>query len=288
MPKVGEVYEEALKKAKEKGLLSSDIRVLIAHDEGFGAQIDVIFNKDKEMRHPVLFSSQMERLEAGEPVEYIINEATFLDRKLYVNEDVLIPRGETEELVSLITERVRDYFDPRNYLAVADIGTGSGCIALSLKDAFPSWVITATDKSPKALKVAKRNFLDAGVQITTMEGDALKPLIDSKSKLDILVSNPPYILHEGDAQRSVIDYEPKEALMIDLNDNVYKSVFEECQKVRGGDLLMFFEISPDLRGYLEDLMEKTLKGYTAEFVKDLNGNDRFLIVYLREGGYAEA
>src|SRR5574344_1555980 len=106
MPTIGEVYNDALRTAKEKGVLSADIRILIAFDEGLHEQIDVIYDRDKEMKNPVTFSEQMKRLEKGEPVEYIIKDAQFLDRHLFVDRRVLIPRSETEELVANITEKI--------------------------------------------------------------------------------------------------------------------------------------------------------------------------------------
>src|SRR5574344_513394 len=196
MPTIGEVYNDALRIAKEKDLLSADIRILIAFDEGLHEQIDVIYDKDKEMRNPLIFAEQMKLLEKGEPVEYIIKEARFLDRKLFVDPRVLIPRGETEELVANITEKVMDYYDPRNFLVCADVGTGSGAIAIALKDAFPNWVILASDISKDALAVAKINFANCDANVQAYEGDALKPYIENHVNLDIIVSNPPYILNK--------------------------------------------------------------------------------------------
>jgi len=278
MPTIGEVYNNALRIAKEKGLLSADIRILIAFDEGLREQIDVIYSRDKEMKNPVIFSEQLERLAKGEPVEYIIKEATFLDRKLFVDPRVLIPRGETEELVATITEKIGDYYDPRNYLCAADIGTGSGAIAIALKDAFPNWIIMASDISKDAIEVAKINIGRTGLSIQTFEGDALQPFIDNHINLDIIVSNPPYILNKEDAQPSVRDYEPAPALWLDKAKSVYEAIFRDCHLVKKGSLTMVFEISPDLVPWLTDLMKKHLKDYHYEFVKDLNQNNRFLFV----------
>jgi len=280
MPTIGEVYNDALRVAKEKDIYSADIRILIAYDEGLNEQIDVIYDRDKEMRNPVIFSEQLKRLANGEPVEYIIKEARFLDRRLYVDKRVLIPRGETEELVANITEKIMDYYDPRNFLVCADIGTGSGAIAIALKDAFPNWVVMASDISKDALEVAKMNFSRTESQIQTYEGDALKPYIDNHVSLDIIVSNPPYILNKEDAQDSVRDYEPGTALWLDKSKSVYESIFRDCHLVKKGSLFMAFEISPDLVGWLEELMAKHLKDYHYEFVDDLNGMKRFLFVNL--------
>lgn len=282
MPKVGEVYNKALVFAKENDISGADIRRLIAHNEGYQEQIDVIFNREKEMKNEKLFLSQLEELKKGKPVEYIMHEASFLQNKLYVDENVLIPRGETEELVASITERVRDYFDPRNYLVVADIGTGSGAISLALKQYFPNWLITATDISRGALEVAKKNFAKYGLPIDAIEGDALEPFIKGNQKLDVIVSNPPYILNKEDAQRSVRDYEPASALWLDKNDSVYEKIFANAAKVKKHALFIALEISPDLENWLTLLMNKYLSNYEFEFVNDLNGMKRFLFVFLKD------
>jgi release factor glutamine methyltransferase len=286
MPTIGELYSSSLADCKKYDLLSSDVRILLAHDEGLAEQIDVIYSRDKEMAHPVLFAEQMKRLKNGEPVEYIINEASFLQHKLYVDNRVLIPRSETEELVANITEKISDYFDPRNYLVCADIGTGSGAIAIALKSAFPHWVMMASDISKGALEVAKKNFTSTATQCQLVEGDALAPYIEGKTHLDILVSNPPYILNKEDAQVSVRDYEPSSALWLDKSKSVYESIFRDCYKVKKGALFMAFEISPDLVEWLTSLMEKYLHNYTYEFTDDLNKNKRFLFVLLKEDNNA--
>jgi release factor glutamine methyltransferase len=278
MSKVGAVYDRALKEGKPFDVLSADVRLLICHDEGYLEQIDVIMNREKEMLHEDEFWKQFAQLKKGEPVEYILHEASFLRRKLYVDERVLIPREETEELVADITERISDYYDPRNFLVCADIGTGSGAIALALKEAFPNWVLLASDISSGALEVAKKNFADAGVRIETLEGDALKPFIASKTALDILVCNPPYILNKEDAQPSVRDYEPASALWLDKENSVYESIFRDYASVKKGSLFMAFEISPDLQEWLVALMKRYLKDYDYEFVEDLSGLVRFLFV----------
>ncbi len=285
MPTIGEIYYKAIENCKEFGISSADIRLLIAYDENLDQQIDVIYSRDKEMTHPTLFESQYDRLKNGEPVEYIIQEARFLGLKLHVDKRVLIPRGETEELVALVTEKISDYFDPRNYLVCADIGTGSGAITLGLKSAFPHWVMMASDISKDALEVAKGNFAKYKTSVQVVEGDSLAPFIKEMTKIDILVCNPPYIVNENDAQPSVRDYEPGSALWLDKNNSVYEKIFRDIYKVKKGALFMAFEISPDLVEWLTGLMEKYLSRYRYEFVNDLSGDARFLFVYLEGDDY---
>ena len=281
MPKIYDVYLDAMNKGKEKGVLSGDIRTLIAYDMGFSAPIDTLLHKEEEMREIEKFNAQFARLLNNEPVEYIINEATFLQHKLYVDPRVLIPRMETQELVANLSEKILDYYDPRNYLVVADIGTGSGAIALALKAMFPNWIILASDLSPDALEVAKKNFDIYGERVTVLEGRSLEPFIEAKTNLDIIVSNPPYILNKEEVQESVKAFEPESALYLDTNASVYEDIFRDYQKVKKGSLLMAFEIGYDLKDYLTQLMAKYLRDYEFEFVDDLNGLPRFLFVFCR-------
>ena len=278
MPKIFEVYNKAISEGKAADVKSNDLRILIAHDNGFDAPIDVLLRKDEEMRNLPLFDSQFARLLKGEPVEYIINEASFLQHKLYVDSSVLIPRGETEELVANITEMISDYYDPRNYLVCADIGTGSGAIALALASFFPNWILFASDVSKEALKVAKKNFASYSAKVETYLGSSLQPYIEKNIKLDIIVSNPPYILNRDEVQDSVKNYEPETALYLDKEKSVYEDIFRDYKKVKKGSLMMFFEIGYDLEDYLKDLMKRYLEDYDFQFLSDLNGLTRFLVV----------
>lgn len=279
MSTVLQVYTKAIEEGKSFGVLSSDLRILISHDMGWAEPIDTLFHKDDEFTTEPIFLEQFERLRKGEPVEYIINEARFLHHRLYVDQRVLIPRMETEELIANLSERIMDYYDPRNWLVCADIGTGSGAIAIALKSMFSNWLITASDVSEDALEVAKKNIADSGLRISTLQGDGLQPFIDANMNLDIIVSNPPYILNKEEVQDSVKNYEPSTALYLDKAHSVYEDIFSKCHKVKKGSLLMCFEIGYDLKEYLTGLMQKYLKDFEYEFIEDLNGLTRFLFVY---------
>lgn len=281
MPKLGEVYQNALAEAKALGIEGSDVRYLLIAAEGYSSPADVIYYKDRDMRHLDLFESYFEKRKKGMPVQYATGHAPFLGFDLEVDERVLIPRPETEELCALITEKVWDYFDPRNYLVVADIGTGSGCIALTLKNSFPNWLITASDIKQDALDVAKLNFKKYEKRIDTLRGDALTPFIEKNMALDIIVSNPPYVKNEEAADEIVRDNEPDSALYIGEGLGVYEKIFKDLDKVKRGSILLAFEIDDWLVEGLRGLVEKYTGGKgKAEFVKDLSGRTRFLFVYV--------
>ena len=279
MPKIFDVYLQAMKAGKEAGVTSQDIRVLIAHEMGFAAPIDTLYHKDEEFTKNEQFQADFAKLMQGMPVEYVINEATFLHTKIYVDRRVLIPRMETEELIATLSERIMDYYDPRNYLVCADIGTGSGAILCALHSLFPNWLLVGSDISSQALEVAKKNVIDHGVKANLLQGPSLEPYVAARMNLDIIVSNPPYIINRDEVQESVKRYEPAEALYLDKEHSVYEEIFRDYKKVKKGTLLMAFEIGYDLVDYLTGLMEKYLEDYEFEFIKDLNGLDRILLVF---------
>lgn len=278
MPTISEAIKRAYAEVKSYGVYPVDLRLLVMHDEGLKEQMDVLLKQDQEMKNYPLFLEQVERLKQDEPVEYIINEAQFLGHSLYVDSHVLIPRGETEELIAKLTEKIPNYFDPRNFLVCADVGTGSGAIAIAVKDAFPNWLLIASDISPDALAVAEKNFNASGLTVQTYLGDALDPFIAGKTALDVLICNPPYIAKKEDAQASVRKYEPASALWLDREASVYEKIFKDYKKVKKGALYMAFEISPDLVEWLKKLMAQYLNDYDYEFEEDLNGLIRFLFI----------
>ena len=279
MPKIYDVYLSAMKAGVEAGVSSQDIRVLIAHEMGYPNPIDTLYHKDEEFTKVEQFEADFAKLMQGMPVEYIINEATFLHTKIYVDPRVLIPRMETEEVIATLSERIMDYYDPRNYLVCADIGTGSGAILCALHMLFPNWLLVGSDTSEAALEVAQKNLISNGVKANLLKGPSLQPYIDARLNLDIIVSNPPYILNKDEVQDSVKNYEPAEALYLDKEHSVYEEIFRDYKKVKKGTLLMVFEIGYDLVDYLTELIKKYLEDYEFEFVKDLNGLDRILLVF---------
>ncbi len=281
MPSVDFYYRNALSEGREYGIDGNDVRYLIMVAEGFTSPADVIYYREKEMKHPDVFLSFFGKRKQGIPVQYVTHVAPFLGHDLYVDERVLIPRPETEEMLAAFSETVDEYYDPRNYLVAGDVGTGSGCIALCLKTFFPNWLVSASDVSEGALEVAKTNFAKYGRQINVLHGDALKPYIEANMALDIIISNPPYVKDRESAEEMVRSNEPAGALYIGEHPWVYEKIFMDAPKVKKGSLLMVFEIDPWLVGPLEEAMEKYLpKPYEADFRKDLRGMDRHLFVYL--------
>ncbi|MEZ4848098.1 MAG: peptide chain release factor N(5)-glutamine methyltransferase [Bacteroidia bacterium] len=214
-----------------------------------------------------------------EPIQYIIGEAHFYGREFIVNPAVLIPRGETEELVVWI----RDSLKRGKTCSILDIGTGSGCIPISLeKELLEKGIhsqVSGMDVSEKALKVANQNAHRHESNVAFIQQDIFKADKNTFSNLDIIVSNPPYVMEKEKAEMhdNVLKYEPELALFVSDDDPLifYRTIAKKAQEwlVKGGWL--YFEINEALGAEMVDLMEEA--GFSAvELKKDLHGKDRMV------------
>lgn len=216
-------------------------------------------------------------LQTHKPIQYILEEAWFYGMKFFVNEDVLIPRPETEELVELVLNEIkRELGRPLNVL---DIGTGSGCIPVSIKKNAQAVEIYAIDISKDALDVARKNAETLDTTISLAEVDILTTDNIDNIKFDYIISNPPYItLNEsGDMAENVVDFEPHLALFVADNDPLvfYKSITEFASKNLNEEGKLFFEINQKYGRSVKQLMES--KGFeSVEIYKDINGNERIV------------
>ncbi|MFR7592105.1 MAG: peptide chain release factor N(5)-glutamine methyltransferase [Longibaculum sp.] len=226
------------------------------------------------------FQEGMKRYMAGEPIQYIKGRETFFSRDFIVNENVLIPRYETEELVENILYKIDDYFEDYESIDLCDVGTGSGAIAISLALEEPKLKVTATDISEEALEVARENAKELDANIDFYQGDMLQPLIDFNKKFDIFVSNPPYIPVEQDIENVVKDNEPHVALF-GGNDGLYfyRKIFQEVTKVLKDRALLAFEMGFDQRELMMEAVESYFPHIPYEIIKDINGKDRMLFIY---------
>ena len=217
----------------------------------------------------------IKRLENGEPVQYIVGNVDFYGYILNVNKDVLIPRRETEELVEEVIKRSKLFNNP----TIIDIGTGSGAIAISLSKELNCHAY-ASDISNKALMVAKENAIKNNANITFLQGDMLKPFIDNKIKVDIIVSNPPYIKENEEIEDIVKNNEPNIALYAKNNGlEFYESILKDANRVLKEKYLIAFEIGKTQGNDIKLLAHKYLGNVKVEIKKDLSLNDRFIFVY---------
>ena len=214
----------------------------------------------------------------NKPIQYIIGETEFCGMRFEVNENVLIPRPETEELVNqLVSCSVNHHPSFR----IIDIGTGSGCIAISLAKLLKNSIVTAVDISEKALEIAKKNAETNGVNVNFIKDDILNPQNPEllESKFDIIVSNPPYVCEseKSEMRANVLDYEPSTALFVSDNDPLifYRKILEFAQKTLKPDGEVWFEINEKLGNEMKDLcLEKGFRN--VEIIKDFRERDRIL------------
>ncbi len=226
------------------------------------------------------FEQGLQRLLAGEPLGHVLGFEWFYGYRFKVNEDVLIPRPETEELVANVLASYDEIFNGEQ-VTVADVGTGSGAIAISLKKEEPNFHVLASDISEKAVMVAKENAQKNDAIVSFVVGDMLQPLIDRNIKLDILVSNPPYIPNEEVMEHSVVDYEPHVALFGgDDGLKFYRSIFENAHKVLKEKAFMAFEMGYNQKENLTSLAKEYFPDAKIEVLKDLSGKNRMLFIYI--------
>lgn len=226
------------------------------------------------------FSEGMERILNDEPMEHVLGYTWFYGYRFIVNEDVLIPRVETEELCANVLARMDEYFSHQESIASADVGTGSGAIAITLCKEEPKVNMIATDISEEALVTARKNAEMNEADISFVAGDMLQPLIEQGVKLDVLVSNPPYIPSEEKMEKSVVDFEPHVALFGGEDGlKFYRMIFADCEKVLKEKAFMAFEMGYDQRERMSRLVEEMLPGWRYEILKDINNKDRMLFVY---------
>ncbi|WP_010531568.1 peptide chain release factor N(5)-glutamine methyltransferase [Lentibacillus jeotgali] len=229
------------------------------------------------------FQQAIERhAETGVPVEHITGYASFYGRDFQVNAHTLIPRPETEELIQNMIQTVPD--EP---LTIVDIGTGTGIIAVTLALALPEADVYATDISAETLHVAHRNAERWGANVTFLQGDYLKPLIDWDIQADIIVSNPPYIAPEK--KKSLADtvknFDPEQALFADEQGlGAYKEIIGDLPNVMKQDGYVFFEIGYDQREAVKSMLQNVFPKIDMEIIRDMNGKDRIVRGRLGEFG----
>lgn len=217
----------------------------------------------------------IKRLEKGEPIQYILGEVNFYGYPIKVSRHVLIPRFETELLVEKTLNKINKYFKNEN-IDILDMGTGSGCIAISLKHNLPSSNIFALDISKEALSIAKKNALDNKTNITFIESD----MTTYKDKLyDVIISNPPYISYEEPIMKLVKNNEPHLALY--AKDNglyFYKKIIDNIKYITKDKYLICFEIGYNESTAIVDYAKSKLTNINIYVEKDYSLKERFIFI----------
>ena len=206
------------------------------------------------------------------PLQYIIGNVNFYGYTYKVNKNVLIPRFETEELVENTIKLIKQHFD--KCINVIDIGTGSGCIGLTLKKELPNISVTLTDISKKALKVAKENA--KGMDVTFIHSDMLKNV---EGKYDVIISNPPYISYDEEIMDIVKNNEPSIALYAKNNGlYYYEEILKNAKKVLNENFLIAFEIGYKQKNAIKELAYKYLDNIEIICKCDLSNKDRMIFI----------
>lgn len=225
------------------------------------------------------YITKVQRLKNNEPLAHVLGYEWFYGYAFDVNEDVLIPRPETEELVANILLHYDEQFTTQDHVILADIGTGSGAIAITLKKEEPSLNIIATDISEQAIDVARNNAKKQEAVVEFCVGDMLAPLIDRNLKVDILISNPPYIPCHEQMEASVIDFEPHIALFGGEDGlEYYRKIFKDAHKVLKERALLGFEIGYQQKEALIKEAKQYFKNAIIEIQTDMSGKDRMLFI----------
>ncbi len=221
--------------------------------------------------YPDNYNEKLKKLKENYPIQYLIGYVDFYNTKIMVNEDVLIPRFETE----LLMEKTLNFLKNKSYNTILDIGTGSGAIAITLKK-HTNLDVYACDISPKALKVATKNSVDNHVDINFFQMDILKDY--PKIKFDCLISNPPYV-KENEKVSPETKYEPQIALYAKNNGlEFYERILSIAPKILTKHGSIIFEIGADEK---ENIKKIALKYYPKAIIttfKDYNNYDRFMFI----------
>lgn len=227
----------------------------------------------EEKDFPENLTADFDRLKTGEPIQYILGHGPFYGRDFKVSPATLIPRNETEELVHLIIKE-----NPQSELVILDIGTGTGCIPITLKLELKTPLVFGTDVSEAALNLAAENAKKLHAKVEFFKNDILNET-PNVPKLDILVSNPPYIRisEKSEMHRNVVDYEPHLALFVPNEDPLifYQVIAEKGKKLLKTEGKIYFEINERLGNEVSSL----LLGFNYQnvrVIKDLNDKDRII------------
>lgn len=274
---VREYYEEALLSFCSKSEITTLFEITCEHFLGWN-KLEQKMKYDARLSESELldFHFTLKRLKEKEPIQYILGEAPFHGLKLKVTKDVLIPRPETEELVDLIVK------NPSNQLKILDIGTGSGCIPISIKKTRPDWKVYATDICESALKLADQNAKACGTNVSFGQHDILS---DNElpsafpNELDIVVSNPPYVRYSEKKEMGdeVVKFEPHLALFVEDEDPLlfYRVIAQKAMSLLSKNGKLYFEINQYLSSQTEQLL-KNIGYQNVRVIRDINANDRIL------------
>ena len=244
--------------------------------------VKVNFNGNLNQSDVISIYDAAKDLKTGAPIQYILGEADFYNFKFKVTEATLIPRPETEELVDFIIKDFKPIAHNTSQLTILDIGTGSGCIPITLKRNIPNLEVTGIDISDEALEVAKYNALKNETEVDFLKKDILNSSQFSilNSQFSIIVSNPPYVL-KSEAKtmdERVLQHEPHLALFVEDNDPIifYKRIIDLCKEHLSEKGHLYFELNPLYAVEVKNYANASNLFNFTELINDMSGKQRFL------------
>ena len=283
MPTNRELYFSLIKE-NNKYLNRNIVTTVLCHVNSFDCNLTLYKNFDKECENYDNFLSIIERIRNGEPYQYVLGRANFIDLQFNVNPSVLIPRQETEELVIGTKVMIDKMFSPYAKINIADVCTGSGVIGIYMKKFFKLSNIYVSDIDENCLNVARSNSKLHNLPVIDILGDLLSPFIEQNIKLDVLICNPPYIGDESTIDEQVWKYEPHKALLANPETLFYERIFQDADKVMNNDALLAFEIGEDMEEELSMMVEQYFPNSAYKISKDIYGKIRFLYIMIKEDG----
>lgn len=276
MTSIRQKYFE-ITKLDNKYLPKNVIYDLLCLTNNFSSTNELILHFDDQINNEELLDKYIRDICDVVPYQYVVNKSVFNGHTFYVDENVLIPRPETEELVIKTIEKINSLYNGQNP-KIFDVCCGSGCIGISLKKALSNAEVYLSDISKEALEVTKRNAKELDADVTILEGDLLQPLIDRNIKVDVIISNPPYIKDKTTVDPQTLKHEPHLALFMNPPTNCYEKIFVQSQKVLNENGVLFFEIGEDMEESLTPLVFKYFPLKKGKFLKDIYNKTRFLII----------
>lgn len=231
-----------------------------------------------EIEKVELFKKEMEALKEGKPIQYVLGNVNFYGNKFIINENVLIPRFETEELVENTIKYINEIFNGK--AKILDIGCGSGVIGLTLKDKLPECEVDLVDISEEALDITKENAKNLGLDVNIYKSDLFSSV---KERYDVIISNPPYIRDDEEIEEIVKNNEPSIALYGGPDGlDFYKKILKDISNYINNKALIAFEIGYLQKNDIISIAKTYLEDTIIEAKKDLSDKDRMIFILKNE------
>ena len=269
--------DEALAYAKSK-VHSDHAKILLADILGINS-LELLLHLEEQVEEEKLelFKKEVEALSQNKPLQYVIGSVNFYGNRFYINENVLIPRFETEELVENTIKKAKELFTEP--VDIIDIGCGSGVIGLTLEKFLSTNSVDLIDISPEALEVTHKNCELFNSKANLIESDIFSNI---DKKYDIIISNPPYIKTNEEIEDIVKDNEPHIALYAGVDGlDIYKKIFKDIKSHMKDKCLIALEIGMDQANDIKSLVNQYLNNVEIEVKKDLQDRDRMVFIYTK-------